>query len=73
VAAGAPARVYGIGARRVPRICKDMDYPAKQHLQVFDRDGRRVDPATVDWPQYTVAKRPYRIHWMPPQLRIKIG
>ena len=45
----------------LPRIRKDPDYLAKQHLQVFDRDGRLVDPATVDWSQYSAANLPYRI------------
>jgi len=45
----------------LPRIRKDPTYLEKHHLQVVDRDGRHVDPATVDWPQYTAANLPYRI------------
>jgi murein L,D-transpeptidase YcbB/YkuD len=45
----------------LPRIRKDLTYLEKNHLQVFDRDGRRVDPATVDWAGYTANTLPYRI------------
>jgi len=49
--------------RRVvlPRIRKDASYLAKRHLQVINRDGRRVDPATVVWSKYKAADLPYHI------------
>lgn len=45
----------------LPGIRKDPTYLAKRHLQVFDHDGRLVDPTTVDWTRYTAANLPYRI------------
>jgi murein L,D-transpeptidase YcbB/YkuD len=45
----------------LPRIRKDPTYLSKRDLQVFDRAGKLVDPATVDWAQYTASSLPYRI------------
>ena len=45
----------------LPRIRKDLAYLEKNHLQVIDRDGQHVDPATVDWSAYTANTLPYRI------------
>ncbi len=45
----------------LPKIRKDRAYLEKQHMQVFDRDRRPVDPATVDWHRHTAARLPYRI------------
>ncbi len=45
----------------IPKIKKDRAYLEKHHMQVFDRDRRPVDPATVDWARYTAANLPYRI------------
>ncbi|MBL0715155.1 MAG: L,D-transpeptidase family protein, partial [Desulfosarcina sp.] len=45
----------------LPRIRKDLSYLDKHHFQVIDREGQRVDPATVEWTRYTAASLPYRI------------
>ena len=45
----------------LPNIRKDRTYLTKYHFQVIDRDGRRVDPSTVDWTRYTAKNLPYRI------------
>ena len=45
----------------LPKIRKNREYLNRQHMQVFDRDRRPVDPATVDWNRYTAASLPYRI------------
>ncbi|MDJ0888760.1 MAG: L,D-transpeptidase family protein [Desulfobacterales bacterium] len=45
----------------LPKIKKDRAYLERQHMQVFDRDRRPVDPATIDWQRYTAASLPYRI------------
>ncbi len=33
----------------LPAIRRDVSYLANKNMSVIDRDGRRVDPATVDW------------------------
>jgi murein L,D-transpeptidase YcbB/YkuD len=33
----------------LPAIRKDVSYLANKNMSVIDRDGRKVDPATVDW------------------------
>jgi murein L,D-transpeptidase YcbB/YkuD len=33
----------------LPAIRKDVAYLANKNMSVIDRDGRKVDPATVDW------------------------
>jgi len=37
----------------LPAIKRDPNYLANKNISVIDRDGRKVDPATVDWNQYT--------------------
>lgn len=37
----------------LPAIRKDPGYLASKRIRVIGRDGREVDPATVDWSQYT--------------------
>ncbi len=45
----------------LPNVRKDLGYLSKHQMQVIGRDGRRVDPATVDWSRYTARNLPYRI------------
>ena len=33
----------------LPAVRKDPGYLAREHMQVLDREGRPVDPATVNW------------------------
>ncbi len=50
----------GILAKDVlPGVRRDPRYLAKKGLEVFDRNGRPVDPATVEWSRYTVNNFPY--------------
>ena len=52
----------GILSRRIlPKLRKDLSYLKKNHMQVFDRDGRLVNPTTVDWTRYSGTRLPYRI------------
>lgn len=37
----------------LPAIKRDPAYLANKNMSVIDRDGKRVDPATVDWQKYT--------------------
>lgn len=37
----------------LPAIKRDPNYLTNRNISVIDRDGRKVDPATVDWSQYT--------------------
>jgi murein L,D-transpeptidase YcbB/YkuD len=37
----------------LPAIKRNPDYLASKNIRVIDRDGRHVDPATVDWSQYS--------------------
>jgi murein L,D-transpeptidase YcbB/YkuD len=52
----------GILSRSVlPKVRKNLSYLEKHHMQVFDRDGRLVDPSDVEWGRYSGANLPYRI------------
>ena len=37
----------------LPAIKRDPGYLARKNIRVIDRNGKFVDPATVDWQQYT--------------------
>ncbi len=37
----------------LPAIKRDPNYLRDRNISVIDRDGRKVDPATVDWNKYT--------------------
>lgn len=37
----------------LPAIKRDPDYLTSRNISVIDRDGRKIDPATVDWNKYT--------------------
>ena len=37
----------------LPAIKADPDYLQARNISVIDRDGRKVDPATVDWSKYS--------------------
>jgi murein L,D-transpeptidase YcbB/YkuD len=52
----------GILARDVlPAIQRDVGYLEKRKLGVFDADGNRVDPDSLDWASYGGRSFPYRI------------
>lgn len=43
----------------LPAMRRDRSYLARRGLEVFDRQGQRVDPATIDWNRYTGTSFPY--------------
>ena len=60
----------------LPEVQKDPAWLARNEMVVFDRDGRRVDPATVPWESLGRNNFPYRLRqeWGPknPLGRIKL-
>jgi len=49
----------GILAKDIlPAVQKDIGYLAKKNMDLIDRDGSKVDPATVDWSQYGSGRMP---------------
>lgn len=49
----------------LPAIRRDPAYLARNGMQVLDRDGTVIDPATVDWNRYDGRTLPYRIVQVP--------
>jgi L,D-transpeptidase YcbB len=50
----------GILAKDVlPGVRRDPRYLERKGLEVFDRNGRRVDAAGIDWSRYTARNFPY--------------
>ena len=43
----------------LPAVRKDPGYLAKKGLDVIDRDGRKLDPASIDWARYSGRNFPY--------------
>jgi murein L,D-transpeptidase YcbB/YkuD len=43
----------------LPGVRRDPAYLQKKGLEVFDRNGRRIDPAGVAWHRYTARNFPY--------------
>lgn len=60
----------------LPDVRKDPDWLARNEMAVLDREGRRVDPATIDWQALGPGNLPYRFRqeWGPknPLGRIKL-
>ena len=48
----------------LPRVKTDPGYLDRQNIQVIDREGRIVDPATIDWSRYTRGV-PYTLRQQP--------
>jgi murein L,D-transpeptidase YcbB/YkuD len=42
----------------LPAVQKDVGYLAKKNMDLVNRDGDKVDPATVDWSQYGSGRMP---------------
>ncbi|MCU0976507.1 MAG: L,D-transpeptidase family protein [Steroidobacteraceae bacterium] len=42
-----------------PGIRRDPRYLEKKGLEVFDRNGRRIDAGSIDWSRYTARNFPY--------------
>jgi murein L,D-transpeptidase YcbB/YkuD len=49
----------------LPAIRRDPAYLAKHDMDVLDRNGRVVDPASLDWNRYGAANFPYMIRQRP--------
>ncbi|MEI8185144.1 MAG: L,D-transpeptidase family protein [Chlorobiaceae bacterium] len=45
----------------LPGIRKSTSYLTRKKLNVIDRNGNIIDPATVNWSQYTSTNFPYRL------------
>ena len=45
----------------LPRLREDTSYLTERNMRVIDRNGREVDPNSVDWSAYTGRNLPYRI------------
>ena len=45
----------------LPGIRKNLSYLSHKNLNVLDRNGALVDPASVNWAQYTSTNFPYRL------------
>jgi len=48
-----------LGEDVLPAVRRDRSYLARHGLDVIDRDGRRIDPATVAWNRYDGRSFPY--------------
>ena len=45
----------------LPRLKKDPGYLAAKHMEVMDRNGKILNPATIDWAQYSSGNFPFII------------
>ena len=43
----------------LPAVRKDPGYLAKKGLDVIDREGRKLDPSSIDWARYSGRNFPY--------------
>lgn len=42
----------------LPAVQNDIGYLAKKNMDLIDSDGKKVDPASVDWSQYRAGRLP---------------
>jgi murein L,D-transpeptidase YcbB/YkuD len=49
----------------LPVVRRDPAYLAKKNLEVLDRNGKSVDPATIDWSRATASSFPYMLRQRP--------
>jgi len=49
----------------LPAVRKDRGYLAKKGLDVIDRDGRTLDPSSIDWTRYSGRNFPYTLRQGP--------
>ncbi|MDN3642388.1 L,D-transpeptidase family protein [Lutimonas halocynthiae] len=45
----------------LPKLKKDPGYLAAKHMEVMDRNGKILDPSTIDWNQYSRGNFPFII------------
>ena len=57
---------WSIATREIlPAARANVDYFARNHYELRDRDGNVVDPATVDWSSITARNFPYTVVQLP--------
>lgn len=49
----------------LPEIKKDVDYLKKKNMVVLDRNGKVIDPGTINWSKYSGSGIPYAIRQEP--------
>jgi murein L,D-transpeptidase YcbB/YkuD len=49
----------------LPALKKDPAYLTQKHMEVIDRNGSPIDPATIDWRRYPASPFPYMIRQVP--------
>jgi L,D-transpeptidase YcbB len=49
----------------LPGMRRDPRYLEKKGLEVFDRNGRRIDAGSIDWSRYTARSFPYFLRQAP--------
>jgi len=45
----------------LPQLRRDPGYLARKEMTLYDRDRRKVNPATIDWPAVTTQNFPYTV------------
>ena len=45
----------------LPKLKKDPGYLAAKHMEVMDRNGKILNPATIDWNEYSAGNFPFII------------
>ena len=45
----------------LPRLKKDPGYLAAKHMEVMDRNGKILNPSTIDWNEYSAGNFPFII------------
>ena len=45
----------------LPRLKKDPGYLAAKHMEVMDRNGKILNPATIEWSEYSAGNFPFII------------
>jgi murein L,D-transpeptidase YcbB/YkuD len=45
----------------LPKVREDVGYLASKDMSVIDKNGKRIDPASIDWSQMKAQGFPYRI------------
>ena len=45
----------------LPKLKKDPGYLAAKHMEVMDRNGKILNPATIDWSEYSAGNFPFII------------
>jgi murein L,D-transpeptidase YcbB/YkuD len=49
----------------LPKASKDPDYIRNKNLDVIDRNGKKIDPDSLDWSSFTARNFPYQLRQPP--------